>query len=118
MTLPYIINVSLILVACLAFYKLLLNRETFYKANRFLLIACLAIAFTLPLLQVPQQFSLRKGNGQSSIVNKQQAIDNKQSLNNNQSAGGNLQTGGVKEQPATIESIPPKTTGSGIKYQM
>ena len=62
MTLPYIVNVALILGACLAFYKILLRRETFYKINRYLLIVCLAIAFALPLLQVPQQFSLRKAN--------------------------------------------------------
>src|SRR6187551_496797 len=60
MNLPYIINVAVILLACLAFYKLLLRRETFYKVNRFFLIACLAISFVLPLVQVPQQFSLRK----------------------------------------------------------
>src|SRR6187455_875169 len=60
MNLPYIINVAVILFACLAFYKLLLRRETFYKVNRFFLIACLAISFALPLVQVPQQFSLRK----------------------------------------------------------
>ena len=60
MNLPYIINVAMILLACLAFYKLLLRRETFYKVNRFFLIACLAISFALPLVQVPQQFSLRK----------------------------------------------------------
>ena len=60
MTLPYIINVAVILLACLAFYKLLLRRETFYKVNRYMLITCLAISFALPLLQVPQQFSLRK----------------------------------------------------------
>ncbi len=55
--LPYIINVALILGTCLAFYKLLLRRETFYKVNRFLLIVCLVISFALPLLKVPQQFS-------------------------------------------------------------
>jgi hypothetical protein len=38
----------------------LLRRETFYKVNRFFLIACLAISFALPLLQVPEQFSFRK----------------------------------------------------------
>ena len=31
---PYIINVALILAACLVFYKILLRRETFYKVNR------------------------------------------------------------------------------------
>ena len=60
MNLPYIINVAVILLACLAFYKLLLRRETFYKVNRYMLILCLVISFALPLLQVPQQFSFRK----------------------------------------------------------
>src|SRR5688572_21339933 len=69
MTLPYIINVALILAACLAFYKVLLRRETFYKVNRFLLIGCLAISFALPLLRVPQQFSLRKPVGEQAIGN-------------------------------------------------
>jgi hypothetical protein len=62
MILPYIINVAVILLACLAFYKLLLRRETFYKVNRYMLIACLAISFAMPLLQVPAQFSLRKAS--------------------------------------------------------
>src|SRR4030095_14630010 len=35
-------------------------RETFYRINRYLLVGCLLISFALPLLQVPQQFSLRK----------------------------------------------------------
>jgi hypothetical protein len=60
MNLPYIINVAVILLACLAFYKLLLRRETFYKVNRYMLIVCLVISFALPLLQVPQQFSFRR----------------------------------------------------------
>lgn len=60
MTVPYIINVALILAACLVFYKLLLRRETFYRVNRYMLVGCLVVAFALPMLQVPQQFSLRK----------------------------------------------------------
>ena len=70
MTLPYIINVAVILLACLAFYKLLLRRETFYKVNRYMLITCLAISFALPLLQVPQQLSLRK----PSIVSVESSV--------------------------------------------
>lgn len=74
MILPYIINVAVILLACLAFYKLLLRRETFYKVNRYMLITCLAISFALPLLQVPGQFSLRKPSivsGEPSVVNSE-----------------------------------------------
>ena len=60
MTLPYIINAALILAACLAFYKVLLRRETFYRINRYLLVVCLFISFTLPLLSVPQKFSFHR----------------------------------------------------------
>jgi hypothetical protein len=60
MILPYIINAALVLGACLAFYKVLLRRETFYKVNRYMLLVCLGIAFVLPLFTVPEQFSLRK----------------------------------------------------------
>ena len=62
MTLPYIITVALFLATCLAFYKVLLRRETFYKVNRYMLIGCLAISFALPLLPIPKQFSLRLPN--------------------------------------------------------
>ncbi len=57
---PYIINVALILAGCLAFYKVLLQKETFYKLNRYVLMICLMVSFSLPLLPVPQQWSLRK----------------------------------------------------------
>jgi len=43
------------------FYKLLLQKETYYRANRVILLACLALAFVLPLIPVPQQFSFRAG---------------------------------------------------------
>ena len=56
----YIINVGLVLTACIAFYKLLLQKETFYRLNRFVLMLCLLTAFLLPLLPVPQQLSFRK----------------------------------------------------------
>ena len=72
MSVPYIINAALVLAACLAFYKVLLRRETFYKANRWLLMVCLAVAFALPLLQVPQELSFRRVvNRESSIVSRE-----------------------------------------------
>ena len=57
---PYIVNVGLILTACIAFYKLLLQKETFYRLNRYVLMLCLLVAFSLPLVHVPQQLSFRK----------------------------------------------------------
>jgi len=96
MTVPYIINVALILAACLCFYKLLLRRETFYKVNRYMLIVCLCISFALPLLQVPQQFSLRP----KETVTEQKAVDNRQSaIGNEQSATGKTDATAITSNP-------------------
>ena len=103
MILPYIINVSLILLACLAFYKLLLRRETFYQVNRFLLIACLAIAFALPLLQVPAEFSLRKG----SVDSPQSAVGSRElSRDKEQQTLTTQQPDAVAQQPSDKSQQP------------
>jgi beta-lactamase regulating signal transducer with metallopeptidase domain len=57
---PYILYTALILTACLIFYKLLLQKETFFHLNRFVILSCMLLAFILPLLPVPQQLSFRK----------------------------------------------------------
>lgn len=78
---PYILYTALILSACLAFYKLLLQKETFFHLNRFVLLGCMILAFILPLLPVPQQLSLRKGAVEKHIplaktaAGKSQAIE-------------------------------------------
>src|SRR5687767_7092620 len=56
---PYSLNAAIILTGCLLFYKLLLQKETFYRLNRFVLLMCLVFSFTLPLLPVPVQYSFR-----------------------------------------------------------
>jgi hypothetical protein len=57
---PYVLHVALLLAICLLFYKLLLQKETYYRLNRVILLGCLAMAFVLPLIQVPQQWALRE----------------------------------------------------------
>ncbi|MEO5888847.1 MAG: M56 family metallopeptidase [Ferruginibacter sp.] len=56
---PYILYAALILTVCFIFYKLLLQKETFFHLNRFVLLACMLLAFTLPLIRVPSQLSFR-----------------------------------------------------------
>jgi bla regulator protein blaR1 len=92
MNLPYIINAALILAACLAFYKILLRKETFYRFNRFWFMVCLAVSFTLPLFKVPVQYSLRKVNGEWSMVNGQQQMENGQTSKHDQSSVRNSQS--------------------------
>jgi hypothetical protein len=57
---PYILHVSVIVIACFLFYKLFLQKETFYQLNRWTLLACLAVSFILPLLPAPHGFSWRE----------------------------------------------------------
>src|ERR1700692_2744024 len=57
---PYILHVALLISAFLLFYKLLLQKETFYRLNRVVLIFCLFLSFALPLIPVPQQWTLRE----------------------------------------------------------
>src|SRR5258705_2948523 len=98
MSLPYIINAALVLAACLAFYKLLLRRETFYKVNRYVLVVCLFVSFALPLLTVPEEFSLRKKDretvtDQPTVIKRaeqvQQQSSNEKSVVNPPAAGDN-----------------------------
>lgn len=56
----YLLNVALIICTSLVFYKVLLRNETFFRLNRFMLLACLVLAFMLPLVHVPPQWSFRK----------------------------------------------------------
>ena len=63
----YVLNVALILAGCFLFYKILLQKETFFPLNRFVLLGCLFLSFSLPLIPVPQQFSLRKANTATAI---------------------------------------------------
>lgn len=65
---PYILYTALILSASLIFYKLLLQKETFFHLNRFVLLSCMMLAFILPLLPVPQQFSFRKEPAVKQVV--------------------------------------------------
>ncbi|WP_431216861.1 hypothetical protein ACQ86N_21255 [Puia sp. P3] len=51
---PYILHVTVITTICYFFYKLLLQKETFYRWNRWMLVGCLALAFLLPLLPAPR----------------------------------------------------------------
>ncbi|WP_298516301.1 ankyrin repeat domain-containing protein [uncultured Kordia sp.] len=49
-----LLKASIALFVFLAFYKLFLERESFYTVNRWYLISCLALAFILPFISVPQ----------------------------------------------------------------
>lgn len=65
---PYILYTALILSACFVFYKLLLQKETFFRLNRLVLLFCMILAFILPLVPAPYQLSLRKAAVHKTVV--------------------------------------------------
>src|SRR5476651_914849 len=56
---PYILHVALLISVCLLFYKIFLQKETFYHLNRVVLLICLGLSFALPLISIPQNWTLR-----------------------------------------------------------
>lgn len=95
---PYIIKVAIVLAGCLAFYKILLHKETFYKINRYVLVACIVISFGLPLVRMPQKWSLRKAE-QTTISDKPAVQKNEQTDKNKTETKGNV------ELPATEQPV-------------
>ncbi|MTB52040.1 M56 family metallopeptidase [Lewinella sp. W8] len=57
----YLIHVSILLGGMYLFYWLLLRKETFFKLNRWVLLASLLLALLVPLVKVPAAWSLRSG---------------------------------------------------------
>lgn len=56
---PYLFHVSILVAACYLFYVVFLQKETYFQINRFVLIGCILVAFSLPFLEIPQEWSLR-----------------------------------------------------------
>jgi len=49
-----LLKASFALLIFMGFYKLFLEKESFFKANRFYLLGSLLIAFVLPFMALPQ----------------------------------------------------------------
>lgn len=67
---PYILHVALLISVCLLFYKIFLQRETFYRLNRVVLLICLGLSFVLPLISIPQAWTLRLQPTEAVAINQ------------------------------------------------
>lgn len=56
---PYLLHAAALLAVGYVFYRLLLGKETFFQLNRWVLLACMVGAFAIPLIEVPQAWSLQ-----------------------------------------------------------
>jgi len=77
---PYVLHVALLISVCLLFYKLLLQKETFYRLNRMVLVFCLALSFTLPLIPVPQQWAFRESPVAADVTPTQPLVSFEQNV--------------------------------------
>lgn len=57
---PYLLHAATLVAISYVFYRLLLGKETFFHLNRWVLLACMVAAFALPLIEVPQAWSLQE----------------------------------------------------------
>lgn len=71
---PYSLHVALYIAIFLAFYRFLLLKETFYQVNRIVLLLGICFAFCLPLMEIPQVFSLRFAGSEPEAVQLSTAI--------------------------------------------
>lgn len=103
---PYLLHVALLLTVCLLFYKLLLQTETFYRLNRWVLLGCLSLSFLLPLIPVPGKWSIREVSKQQFLESHAQVIVFKTVTNDVQAV---VAPAATKPVPAVIDkSLPIK----------
>ncbi len=79
---PYILHVALLISVCLLFYKIFLQKETFYHLNRVVLLICLILSFALPLISIPQAWTLRSSPAQTVVNTPPQTAPVVNSTNN------------------------------------
>ncbi|MEM6379830.1 MAG: M56 family metallopeptidase, partial [Bacteroidota bacterium] len=66
--LPYLPHAALLIAIALVFYKALLERETFFNLNRWLLVACLLLAFLIPTVEIPADWSIWPAQNSTSLT--------------------------------------------------
>ncbi len=54
---PYILHSAILLAACLVFYKLLIEKETYFRLNRGILLLFMGAILMLPLVSIPAHWS-------------------------------------------------------------
>ena len=100
---PYILHVTVIITACFLFYKALLQKGTFFRLNRYTLLACVGVSFLLPLVPVPQQWSWRSASFLASVSGEPSSAMTSPA---SREPSAVLSTPVTQEPAATVASIP------------
>ena len=114
-----LIKASLVIIVLLAFYKIFLEKESFFAANRIYLLACLVIACTFPFLVLPKLVEhqgivatlIEPFEGKEAIA-REGAILPVEKLNSTQeAASSNVEEKGAKTSPENTSVLSePHTT--------
>ncbi len=56
---PYLLHSSILLSGCFIFYWLFIRKETLFKLNRWVLITSILLCLTLPLISIPEDWSIQ-----------------------------------------------------------
>ncbi|MEO8763530.1 MAG: M56 family metallopeptidase [Ginsengibacter sp.] len=102
---PYILYASLILTACLIFYKLLLQKETFFYLNRFVLLLFIILAFILPVIHIPQEISFRKAAAPVNLASTEIPVDNNTTASTAQNAISRIDQPNQKNQSINLQKV-------------
>lgn len=97
----YLLQAAVITAVGWLFYKLLLQRETFFAANRLVLILLVAAAFAAPLLLVPRAWSLRAQWETAAPAQLPVAVNNNTSVTNPVGSTENPVVSTAPSQPAS-----------------
>ena len=55
----YLLHVSILVGGAYLFYRLFLEKETYFQLNRWILLGGMVLIFALPLWEIPAEWSLR-----------------------------------------------------------
>lgn len=88
-----LIKASLVVIVLLAFYKIFLEKESFFALNRMYLLGCLFAAFALPFLSLPQ------------LVNQQGIVSTWMEKSNIKTISISSETASETSSAATIKEV-------------
>jgi hypothetical protein len=106
---PYTLHVALLISVCLLFYKVLLQKETFYRLNRVILVFCLALSFILPLISIPHQWALRDSP-------KPVEVNAPTEINYSDAATIVQNKEAIKQQPVKVATVTKSTTVQAVSF--
>lgn len=72
---PYVLHVSLLVGVCFILFKLLLEKFTFFRLNRYLLLIGICLCLLLPIFHIPPNWQIKLWNSEPEAHNLSTSIE-------------------------------------------